>query len=107
MHSLFLVLLVGLLHYILHQSTYVLDKSVLATGMKWNTDTLAPMEIVHLKFPIVRFCEPDHCDEPSHLLSVCIFLSLPASILNDTYVKKFELTPATIFHYNRKYKPED
>lgn len=76
-------------HYILRQSTYVLDKSVLATGIKWNTNTLAPTEIVHLKFPIVTFCEPDHCDEPSHLRSPCIFLLLPAPILNDTYVKKF------------------
>jgi len=77
------------LHYILRQSTYVLDKSVLATGIKWNTNMLAPTEIIHLKFPIVTFCEPDHCDEPSHFRSLCIFLLLPAPILNDTYVKKF------------------
>ena len=45
MHSLLLVLPVGLLHYILRQSICVLNKSVLTTGMKWNTDTLAPIEI--------------------------------------------------------------
>ena len=89
MHSLLLVLLVGLLHYILRQSICVLDKSVLTTGMKWNTDTLAQLKFVHLKLPIVKFCEPDHYDEPSHLRSLCIFLLLSAPILNDAYVKKF------------------
>ena len=103
---LLLILLVGLLHYIPRQSTYVLDKSVLTTGMKWNTDTLAPTEICS---PEISNCRVLRTRSLRWTLSSPLSVSFccyPHRSLTMHTSRNFELTPATIFRYNRKYKPE-